>query len=409
LIYYDELIPLHIYRQFHRPTSDLAWVCTEGMLFKQFKESSQHHYWTTAAGKEKGQEATICVKREPVRLCLTMPGLVNDSEVADLEHNLSSWHSDLFRHQNLTTDMRTVSNILTTLSCATLSGEVAKHIAWKHAFAALIPVQFPKPTSWKMQEEIFLASVITQRCQPYDEFLPIGYIPNSSRVLLKKWELNLLPSVYSDNRRSPDLNRFTFLPGSFKALELPRNHVLLESSIKFEDEDEVVNRINTSWLSQANMYIRETKPRYRYGVVDALGCAVMVDTESHDLLRPEGTTRQAHIFVCPVSIRHEGPRIGLEFPDADQMYWSLDPCGNTRMTQDECDAIGLPRLRFLFLPIARFWHEYHYNAIREFYEAKGFDPNSDDVTRLLDLPLAQVEPNIVTNIIPEASLPSSCC
>ncbi|KAJ7736326.1 hypothetical protein B0H14DRAFT_502629 [Mycena olivaceomarginata] len=208
LIYYDELIPLHIYRQFHRPTSDLAWVCIEGMLFKQFKESSQHHYWTTADSKEKGQEATICVKREPVRLCLTMPGLGNNSEVEDLEHDLSSWHSVFFRHQNLTTGIRAVSNILTTLSCTTPSGEVAKHIDLRHAFAALIPVRFTGPTLWKMQKEIFLASVITQRCEPGEDFLSVGYIPNLSRVQLKKWEMCPIPSVYSD----PDLNRFTSYP-----------------------------------------------------------------------------------------------------------------------------------------------------------------------------------------------------
>ncbi|KAJ7907222.1 hypothetical protein B0H13DRAFT_699088 [Mycena leptocephala] len=34
LIYYDELIPLTIYHQFHRPSSDLVWACIEGMLVR---------------------------------------------------------------------------------------------------------------------------------------------------------------------------------------------------------------------------------------------------------------------------------------------------------------------------------------------------------------------------------------
>jgi hypothetical protein len=29
-----ELIPLTIYRQFHRPSSDLIWACIEGMLVR---------------------------------------------------------------------------------------------------------------------------------------------------------------------------------------------------------------------------------------------------------------------------------------------------------------------------------------------------------------------------------------
>jgi hypothetical protein len=63
------------------------------------------------------------------------------------------------------------------------------------------------------------------------------------------------------------------------------------------------------------------------------------------------------------------------------------------MTRDECDLI-VPRLRFLFLPTERFWHEYQYNSIRELFEAKGFDVGSQDFTRLLGLPLTEAESNI---------------
>ncbi|KAJ7349926.1 hypothetical protein DFH08DRAFT_997326, partial [Mycena albidolilacea] len=72
--------------------------------------------------------------------------------------------------------------------------------------------------------------------------------------------------------------------------------------------------------------------------------------------------------------------------DSDQVYWSLEPAGNTRMTEEECDSIGLPRLEFIFLPRANFWHEYHYHAIHEFFEAKGINPYSDCVAQLLGLP-----------------------
>ncbi|KAJ7861825.1 hypothetical protein B0H14DRAFT_2575743 [Mycena olivaceomarginata] len=42
----------------------------------------------------------------------------------------------------------------------------------------------------------------------------------------------------------------------------------------------------------------------------------------------------------------------------------------------------------------RYWHKYQYNAIREFFEAKSFDPYNQDFTRLLGLPLADMEPKI---------------
>ncbi|KAJ7358466.1 hypothetical protein DFH08DRAFT_442754 [Mycena albidolilacea] len=153
-----------------------------------------------------------------------------------------------------------------------------------------------------------------------------------------------------------------------------------------------------SWLSQANSCISEFSPNvrksHRCGVVDKLWCALIVDADYRHLLRVEGTLQEAHLFVPSVSVKHHGPRIGLDSVESDHFYWSLDPMGNTRMTPDECDSLGLPRLKFLFLPRARFWHEYHCNAIREFFEAKGFDPESRDVTRLLGLPLAETEPNI---------------
>jgi hypothetical protein len=131
-------------------------------------------------------------------------------------------------------------------------------------------------------------------------------------------------------------------------------------------------------------------------VVDKLWCAVVIDVEFHHLLREEGTLQEAHIFVPPIGVKHLGARTGLDFSESDRVYWSLDPTGNNRMTQDECDSLGLPRLQFKFFSTARFWHEYHYEAIREFFEAKGFDPHSQDVTRLLGLPLAELEPKAPT-------------
>jgi hypothetical protein len=129
-------------------------------------------------------------------------------------------------------------------------------------------------------------------------------------------------------------------------------------------------------------------------VVEKLWCAVTIDVDCHHLLRDEGTLQKAYIFLQPVSLTQYSTRIGLDFPESDQVYWSLDPTGNVRMTQDECDRLGLPRLQFRFLPVGRFWHEYQYNAIRELFQTKNFDPHSYDVTRLLGLPLAEIESNI---------------
>jgi hypothetical protein len=133
---------------------------------------------------------------------------------------------------------------------------------------------------------------------------------------------------------------------------------------------------------------------YVTGVVEMLSCVLVMDAKFQHVLRSEGTLAQAHIFLCPISVRHEGLRIGLEFPESDYFYWSLDSAGNSRMTLAECDSIGLPRLGFRFLATTKFWHEYHYNAVREFSEARGFNPHSSEVARLLGLPLVEIESEI---------------
>jgi hypothetical protein len=138
---------------------------------------------------------------------------------------------------------------------------------------------------------------------------------------------------------------------------------------------------------------------YATATIDKLSCLIVVDTSIRHQLRPEGTLREAHIFPCPIDVRHRGVRTGLEFPHTDHWYWSLEPSGISTMTLEESDSIGLPRWKFYFLPILNTWREYHYNAIREFSEARGLDPYSNDVARLLGSPfkLAEMESNYPTS------------
>ncbi|KAJ6595025.1 hypothetical protein DFH09DRAFT_1357794 [Mycena vulgaris] len=403
LIYYDELIPLRIYRQFHRPSSDLVWGCIEGMLFKQFKESSQHHYWSTGDKKDRSLPATICVKRDPVRLCLAMPGLENGSAVPDLEHNLSSWHTAYFGHQKPAPEtFTTISNILTATSVPTLK-TLASHIDWTHCLSALLPVRYCERAPREMQTKLFLGSVVTEMGESED-LVPVAYIPNSGRIRIEDWVQKQCPDVIIHPEGDGFQKRFTFSTGSFAASEISRS-LCLDCSIELEGVDQ--HLVSMSWLSQANHCIGGTiskgGKRYRYGTIDTLRCLIALDTELQHMLRPEGTLREAHLFPCSISVRHQGPRIGLDFPDADHWYWSLDPTGITRMTQDECDLIGLPRWKFDFVPTINAWHEYHYNAIREFSETRDFDPYSNDATRLLGLSLAEIESNIPTNATYETS------
>ncbi|KAJ7214990.1 hypothetical protein GGX14DRAFT_443557 [Mycena pura] len=389
LIFHDEIIPLWIYRRFHRPSSDLVWGCIEGML-----ECSDQHYiglW--------GLEATICVKQNPIRLCLTMPGLGTDSEVQDPEYRLSSWHTEHFKHQNIAPKtFSTVANVLIATSDLTLT-TLASRIDWAHCLTALLHFRFNQRTACGMQTNLFLGPFVTLRFG--DSMVPVAYIPNSSRIRIPHWVLHQCPDVLPFSEGDGHQERFCFPSGTFKTSEISKicnECPCLTSSIELD----ALARRRTSWLSQANHCISGTSFENRerktyYGTIDTLVCIIVVDTESRHQLRPEGTLREAYLFPCPIRVRHHGRRIGLEFPHADQWYWSLDPSGVTKMTLEKCDSIGLPRWKFLFLPTVNAWYEYHYNAIREFSETRGFDPYSDDATRRLGPALAETESYIPTS------------
>ncbi|KAJ7488411.1 hypothetical protein FB451DRAFT_1529779 [Mycena latifolia] len=161
--------------------------------------------------------------------------------------------------------------------------------------------------------------------------------------------------------------------------------------IKIDEHD--LEMFKFIWLSQSNQYLgcNILGDTQRCGLIDTLFCIISFNGGFESLLRVDGTVQEAHIFACPIEIISRGARISIEFPESNQFYWSLDESGSTRLSQDECDNLGIPRLKFEYKCAASFWEPYHYNAIREFHQAKGFDPYGGDVTRHLGLHVLEQE------------------
>jgi hypothetical protein len=65
----------------------------------------------------------------------------------------------------------------------------------------------------------------------------------------------------------------------------------------------------------------------------------------------------------------------------------LDPSGAERLTTDEATALGFPSIRFHTEIIGYTWDSSVYAGIRRFHQAKGFDPESQDLARYLGEPL----------------------
>ncbi|KAJ7259435.1 hypothetical protein C8J57DRAFT_1024207, partial [Mycena rebaudengoi] len=71
-------------------------------------------------------------------------------------------------------------------------------------------------------------------------------------------------------------------------------------------------------------------------------------------------------------------------------YWSLDPSGAQRLGSEEAERFGFPSFTVDMTVQTRSWDDLVYAGIREFHQAKGFDPYSQDVARELGYPLYEV-------------------
>ncbi|KAJ7718421.1 hypothetical protein B0H16DRAFT_1475559 [Mycena metata] len=404
LIASAEVIPLSTYREFRRPSSDLVWVCIEAML-----GCTQYHYWGVDKD-EKGQRAAICVKPDPPRLCLTMPEMEPDNDIPKYYRQLSEWH--FFPDHEIPV---ITSALLTRQVYPASSSAFPQNLHWTDFRATLVPLRLKGLISREMQAKLCLGSIVTEAFNAFTEgFTPVGYVPNSCAFEIHEW-LMLYPSgkvaqvaqgalgkrqVEIKSFRRNDLlihRRFTFPAGSFRASQGLDDKPLIAMAIQLANTGKV--DVHSTWLAQANKCIgraiTEGSTRYRYGVVNNLGCAIFPQNDdefsSPSILRPEGIAQEVHIFPCSVAAKREGSHIGLEFPEADQLYWSLDPLGKIPLTQKESDTLGLPRLCFRFFTAVNFWHDYQYSALCAFWRARGLNPYTNDIAEFLGSALIEVE------------------
>uniref|UniRef100_A0A0W0F603 Uncharacterized protein n=1 Tax=Moniliophthora roreri TaxID=221103 RepID=A0A0W0F603_MONRR len=62
---------------------------------------------------------------------------------------------------------------------------------------------------------------------------------------------------------------------------------------------------------------------------------------------------------------------------SQKYYWSSDANGETRLSEDECTHIGLPRLiPSLIVPKLRSWPKHVYDGLYKYQVARGFDPTT---------------------------------
>lgn len=119
----------------------------------------------------------------------------------------------------------------------------------------------------------------------------------------------------------------------------------------------------------------------------------MFNRQFHHLLHSEGIPYEVHLTVCGITVHHRGSWVSVESPHTDCFYWSSDASGNDRLSPDECDSLGIPRLLAGSFHAANCWNHYHYAAISEFRCAKGIDTDSYELAELLGFPVVQMIPS----------------
>ncbi|KAJ7687133.1 hypothetical protein B0H17DRAFT_909495, partial [Mycena rosella] len=89
-----------------------------------------------------------------------------------------------------------------------------------------------------------------------------------------------------------------------------------------------------------------------------------------------------YLFLCPGEDFHSDNPTCVRHPDCPA-YWSLDPTGVERLSTEEATDLGFPSFKFAVTARVCFWDASVYDGLRQFHEAKGFDPYSQDVARYM--------------------------
>ncbi|KAJ7301187.1 hypothetical protein DFH08DRAFT_119496 [Mycena albidolilacea] len=127
------------------------------------------------------------------------------------------------------------------------------------------------------------------------------------------------------------------------------------------------------WLSQANHIFKHL------GISSNFEDYVLLDYVRFclQILPTTAALPKGFLFLCPP----EDFRIGFssfKWPECPA-YWSLDPFGANPRSWKDAASLGFPSLRLSADVFGRSWDASVYAGICQFHQAKGFDPDSQDV------------------------------
>ncbi|KAJ6462832.1 hypothetical protein C8R45DRAFT_523594 [Mycena sanguinolenta] len=205
----------------------------------------------------------------------------------------------------------------------------------------------------------------------------------SSDLLEDSNEIAFLPTA-----QGPWIDNWTISEGGTGEV-MPNGWTRFQAGYVFNNTLPVCCGISRStdwytWLSQANHIFRHLH--------------IMSNFEEYvflhhiefqlEILRTTGDPPEGFLFLCP----------GQDFQTAPSpfrcpaciAYWSLDPSGVDPLSPEDATQLGFPTFELTATAYGSYWDASVYEGLRQFHEAKGFDPYSQDVAHHLGHLLLQL-------------------
>ncbi|KAJ7907652.1 hypothetical protein B0H13DRAFT_1879383 [Mycena leptocephala] len=87
-------------------------------------------------------------------------------------------------------------------------------------------------------------------------------------------------------------------------------------------------------------------------------------------------------------------------PKSKTYYWSLNPEGTERLSEESEEQLSLPHIRFQAAVCGGQWSQDDYDLVTQFHLNKGFDPYSQHFAIELDYPLVDIN-RLITIMVRE--------
>ncbi|KAJ7871214.1 hypothetical protein B0H14DRAFT_2724771 [Mycena olivaceomarginata] len=150
------------------------------------------------------------------------------------------------------------------------------------------------------------------------------------------------------------------------------------------------------WLAQANCVFSDGELSDEYFIPTGISFTVSV-WDPQDSFLPRRTSLRSklvdgiYLFLFPPQIELRDGRVSVQVPRTrEAYYWAFDHDGEKHLSELDTEEFGVPEVLLETSLAVNSWSLEEYNLLREVYIAKGFDPETSELSQNLGYPLPVV-------------------